>query len=265
MSTLAGNGLSSIYVDLLQLNNSNSGIGASIIQMQDGAGVGLPIHMSRDVIKLQPTNGNSTTAFQVNNLAGNSCFIVDTTNRANYVYQNTNTASYVNTHYAYFSGTAINCDGSSHHCIPFGNAPTTSMTLGTGTDPDTAVTISSTADDLVNCGWFQTDPGIVIDEVRAYVGANGASGDTVRVHLWKMYFDTDSDATGGDLAGGVVVASGADITNAGYEQMYHQNMTIDSTNKVVEGHPFVLFATIKADGTNSDYSVKVMIRYHTGQ
>lgn len=264
MATLVGEKLKNHYVDLLQLNNSNSGIGASIIQMQDGAGIGLPLYMSRDVLKLQPTNSNNTSAFLINNLAGNSCFKVDSTNRATYVYQGSNNAEYVNTGFAYFSGTAINVDGSSHHCIPFGNAPTTSMTLGTGTDPDTTLTVATTADDVVNCGWFLMENGIVIDEVTLYAAGNAASGDTIRFHLMEYSINVEDSSSGGDLSSGVVVASGADITHDGYEQIDTQEMTIDSSNKAVGGFGKVLFATIKADGTNSDYSVKMMVKYHWG-
>ena len=264
MATFSGAAFKDTYVDLLQINNSNSGIGASVLQMQDGAGVGLPIRMSRDVINLQPTNGNSTTAFKVSNLAGNSVLVVDSTNRATYVYQNSSSAEYVNTGFAYFSGTAINVDGSSHHCIPFGNAPTTSMTLGTGTDPDTSLTIATTADDVVNCGWFGLDNGIVIDSVFVYVAGDGASGDTIRFHLMEYDINVEDSSSGGDLSGGVVVASGSDISHDGYEQMDVQDMTIDSSNKAVGTYGKALFATIKADGTNSNYSIKMMVKFHWG-
>ena len=57
----------------------------------------------------------------------------------------------------------------------------------------------------------------------------------------------------------MVVADGADINNAGYEQAYYQSMTIQSAS-VAAGQ--ALFFTVRMDSVNSDVSINVKIKYH---
>ena len=71
--------------------------------------------------------------------------------------------------------------------------------------------------------------------------------------------DTDNGLTGGNLSSGVVVADGATITNAGYEQIYYQSMTIQSAN--VDAGTVILF-TFASDTINSDYSINAVVKYH---
>ena len=71
--------------------------------------------------------------------------------------------------------------------------------------------------------------------------------------------DIANGTTGGDLSSGVVVADGSNITNAGYEQIYYQNMTIQSAN--VSAGKVILF-TFASDTINSDYSINATVKYH---
>ena len=71
--------------------------------------------------------------------------------------------------------------------------------------------------------------------------------------------DTGNGSTGGDLSNGVVVADGGDITNAGYEQTYYQQMTIQSAD--VNAGKAILF-TLRSDSVNSDYTISATIKYH---
>ena len=66
-------------------------------------------------------------------------------------------------------------------------------------------------------------------------------------------------STSGDLSSGVVVADGANITNAGYEQAYYQAMTIQSAD--VDAGKVILF-TFASDTVNSDYSINATVKYH---
>ena len=66
-------------------------------------------------------------------------------------------------------------------------------------------------------------------------------------------------ATCGDLAGGTVIADGADITHDGYEQADYQELTIQSAD--ISGGKALLLM-IHSDGTNSDYSINATIKYH---
>ena len=70
--------------------------------------------------------------------------------------------------------------------------------------------------------------------------------------------DTDNGSTGGDLSNGVVIADGADIVGAGYEQIYYQSMTIQSAD--VDAGKILIFA-FRSDSVNSDYSIHATIKY----
>ena len=96
------------------------------------------------------------------------------------------------------------------------------------------------------------DTAINIDAVTVWVAGDGASGDTIRFHIMSYSVDTSNGSTGGDLTSGAVIASGGDITNAGYEQAYYQQMTIQSAN--VDAGKAILF-TFRSDSVNSDYGI----------
>ena len=132
------------------------------------------------------------------------------------------------------------------------------MEFGTGTDPATSYTIATTGHTIVGRIWYVPD-NIVIDKCCFWVGADASSGDTIRCHLMSYDIVTTAGATSGDLSNGVVIADGADIVNAGYEQAYYQDMTIQSSS-VASGK--ALFFTFRQDGTNSDYSISATIKYH---
>ena len=70
---------------------------------------------------------------------------------------------------------------------------------------------------------------------------------------------TTAGATSGDLSSGTVVAHGADIVNAGYEQSYYQQLTIDSAN--INAGKILLF-TFRSDSINSDFTINATIKYH---
>jgi len=154
-----------------------------------------------------------------------------------------------------FAGASAN----NHYAIPFnGYANQALAGIGTGTNPDTSLTIATTADDVTCCLWFVMD-NITIDRVVWWSGADASSGDTSRCHLMSYDVDSDNGSTGGDLSSGVILADGADITNAGYEQAYYQQMTIQSSD--VSAGKVVLF-TFRSDSVNSDFSINATIKYH---
>ena len=71
--------------------------------------------------------------------------------------------------------------------------------------------------------------------------------------------DIANGSTSGDLSSGVVVADGANITNAGYEQIYYQAMTVQSAD--VDAGKVIMF-TFASDTINSDYSINATVKYH---
>ena len=256
--SLTGKSPSETYKDLIYVNNSNNGIPSDSARPLK-SGNGIQSSLGVDDRRLQvKSSTNNTTAFEVKNASDTSKFLVDTTN--NYVKAN---GVHVNTQYATFGANASSlwstAAANKHNAVPFDNInPRTVVTIGTSTDPDTSFSIANTADDIVNCYWFIMD-NITIDRVVWWSGADAATGDTTRCHLMSYDIDTDNGSTGGDLSSGVVLADGADITNAGYEQSYYQQMTIQSAD--VTAGKVVLF-TLRSDSVNSDFSINATIKYH---
>jgi hypothetical protein len=62
------------------------------------------------------------------------------------------------------------------------------------------------------------------------------------------------------LSSGVVVADGSNITNAGYEQMYYQSMTIQSAN--VDAGKVILFTFAYDDTEATDWSISATVKFH---
>ena len=257
--SLVGKTFASYFKDLFRIENSNNGVDATTRNVKDGLGNSTSISLSDDVLSVQPVNDNTTGAMLVKNQGGSNILTVDTTNSLVKVNSSQIAAT---TQYAYFGidnteSTAFTAN--THYAIPFAkNSITAPLALGTGTNPDATYTISTTAHDFVNLFWFLPD-NITIDAVYWQAGADAATGDTLRAHLMSYAIVSDNSSTSGDLSDGTVHADGADITNAGYEQVYFQLMTIQTAN-VAKGR--VMFFALRSDSVNSDYAISVTVKYH---
>ena len=71
--------------------------------------------------------------------------------------------------------------------------------------------------------------------------------------------DTDNGSTGGDLSNGAVIGTVGNRTNAGYEQIYKESLSISSPN--VDAGKLVLLA-FGSDTVNSDFSIVATIKFH---
>ena len=74
MTTLTGKKIANTYKDLLQISNSNSGIDATLRNVEDGEGTSSPLQLSTDTINLGGTiqlDGETLTAnaSALNNIA----------------------------------------------------------------------------------------------------------------------------------------------------------------------------------------------------
>ena len=262
--SLTGKTKASSYKDLLQMNNSNSGVDTTTRNVVDGEGTASAINVSDDVLLVQPNNDDTTTAMQVKAKGGTALLSVDTTNSVVKAGVNQDV---VNTQYAYFSvGQAESSAflANTHHPLPFQSA-TYSVgndlpALGTGTDPATTFTTAHaanvTASVLVPVLWRVPD-NITIDEIKHFEGADTATGDTTRMHLMSYTFN--SGATGCLTSGTAIANTSADNTNAGSEQPYLKDWTI-GTSDIDAGK--VLLCVFRSDSINSDYSILVTIKYH---
>ena len=112
-------------------------------------------------------------------------------------------------------------------------------------------------DDVVHVLHY-VDVDITIDAVTVLVGSSGATGDSINFHL--MGFATPDSTTIDEFSSATVVADQASVTvNAGYEQFYRVALDIQSAD-VTAGHYLAL--TIEGNGTNSNYAVNALVRYH---
>ena len=264
--SLTGKTLASTYKSLLRVNDDTNGVDATTEVVTDGEGTKSAIKLSDDRLLVKPENDDTTATFSVLSKGGTSLLTVDSTNSA---VKGTN-SQYMNTQYAYFGVGATDAIwagslANTHYMIPFSNTTSAftltaiaNLALGTSTDPATSLTISSTAMDVVQCYWYITD-AIVIDKVSWWSAADAATGDTTRAHLFSYDVVTTAGSTSGDLSNGAVIAASSDVTNAGYEQAYYNEMTISSAS--VAAGKVVLF-TFRADSVNSDYTINATVKYH---
>tara|TARA_R110000851_G_scaffold180192_1_gene327356 strand:- start:110 stop:907 length:798 start_codon:yes stop_codon:yes gene_type:complete len=262
--SLTGKTKASSYKDILQMNNSNSGVDGVVRKVVDGEGTASALYLSNDVVKIVPQDADSTFSFIVGDKDNNTLFKVDSSND---LVKAGAGQHIVNTQYAHFgtgSGGIQSIATNKHYPIAFNTGQLSSgltpPNLGTGTDPATTFTTSEAsalrASDIVCVLWHIPD-NITIDEITHLEGADAATGDTTRMHL--MSYDFTSGATACLTNGAVVANTSADNTNAGSEQPYLKAWTVGSPD--VDADKVVL-CTFRNDSINSDYSVSVTIKYH---
>ena len=261
MPTKEGKTYSSFYKNGPQIRQtSNTGVDSTTRVLEDGAGQSTSISLSDDVLSVQPVTDNTTGTMLVKNQGGSNILAVDTTNSKVLL----GASQLPPTNYAYFGvDGAENASflANTHYMIPFAsNSISTAQAnnIGTGTDPDTSLTIATTADNVVNNLWYIPD-NITIDSVTWLVGADAGSGDVMRAHLMSYAIDISNNATSGDLSSGVVVADGADITSSGYDRIHYQSMTVQSAD-VDQGRAIVF--TFRSDSVTSNHAIQATIKYH---
>ena len=250
---------SGTFGDLLKVENSNSGVDDTSRQVESGDGTGSALYIEKNSVKIQPTV-DDVGALLVKDKDGNRVFGVDTSNDLITV-----VGHYANTQYAHFgigSGDSVwaGAAAGTHYAVPFNGMAVQALVSGsTGTDPVTSYTITTTGDSLAGCLWYVIDD-ITLDSIVWWHGGDAGTGEVIRAHLVQYDIVISSGATSGDLSSGTVVASGADITNAGYEQAYYQTIS-PSTANIDSGKALLFF--FRADSTvNSDYTINATVKYH---
>ena len=271
MPTFQNTTFSSFFKRIFQVSQtSNTGVDATTRNVQTGDGVNTSISISDDVLQVQPQNDNTVGTLLCKQSGGNNILAVDTTN-SKVLGGASQTA--LNTQYAHFgihsndSGWAA-ASADNHYAVPFTNATSTLtglLNMGSSTsssfndtNPATTLTISNTAQHVTIMYWYVMD-NITIDAVKWLHAADTSTGEATAAHLMAYTVDIANGSTSGDLSSGVVVADGANITNAGYEQIYYQSMTIQSAD--VDAGKVILF-TFASDTVNSDYSINATVKYH---
>ena len=257
--SFTGKTKASTYKDILQLDNSNTGVGTTLAVVKDGEGVSSSLLISDDQVSIRPQNDETTNTLDVRSQSGNQLLVVDSTNS---LVKTGLTQTSVNTqiqHFGFSSGALLPTNTNWQGIPSFGQETQSRLEMGSGSTPNTSLTVSINGDDVVG-HIFYVPVNLTIDSCSVWVGADAASGDTVQFSVMSYDIDTSNSATGGDLSNGAEhCVSPSTITSAGYEQSYFQQLTV-STADVDAGK--VIMAFIKSDGTNSDYQVNMNLVYH---
>jgi hypothetical protein len=244
--------VASTYKDLLTLNNSNSGATSAGTTIQDGNGTNTALTLGTRNSTFRPATDH-TAILSVENAAGDDILRVDTSNKLVKVNE---TQSIANTQYLRFGYNDIDVDSGTHIGVPIMGAITNAnVTFGTSTDPS-APNVSNNGDDWIHYLHY-VDTNITVDAVNVLVGATAATGDSLNFHLLNLA--TGDTTTIDEWSSTTVVADDSGTSNAGYEQFYRVVLNIQSAN-VDAGNYLAL--TVEGDGTNSDYSINALIRYH---
>ena len=261
--SFTGKTKASSYKDILQMDNSNSGIDATTRVVKDGEGTQSALALSDDQVVITPKDSDGLAILKVTNKSGTAILTVDSTN--SHVKVGGNKA---NTQYAYFNINSGNAGSGTysagyHYPLTFSASSFYSSVVvpfGNGTDPATTFTTAEAsaerASDLVPLIWYVSD-NITIDEIKHLEGADTATGDTTRMHLLSYTFNSGSTSC---LTSGAVVANTIfDNTNAGSEHPYLRDWGI-LTADIDAGK--VLLCFFESDTVNSDYAIQVTIKYH---
>ena len=265
MAGLTSKTISSTYKSLLRIDDNTDGVGASIQNVTDGEGTISALGLCDDLVKIRPQDDNTVGTFTVRNSGDDTMLAVDTTNSLVKVNSGQEIA---NTQYAYF-GVNFNdfshAAADTHYAIPFsaaggGASASNDVDFGTSTDPATTFTTADTdsqyASQIVPLMWYVQD-NIAIDAITSIEGADNATGETTRMHLFSYTFNSGSTSA---LASGTLLGHNSDVTNAGNEQAYKSTWTVDSTD-VDSGK--VILAFFRSDSSvNSDYSLNITVKYH---
>ena len=258
--SLTGKTKSSTYKDLLQMNNSNSGVDTTTRNVVDGEGTASVLNLSDDVLKVTPQTDDTTGVFNVTDISGNTLLNVDSSNdlvKAGIGQHIVNTQ----TKEFFMSSSSSNPDTADTWTALQANpcALVADMEMGTGATPATTLTIASTASTTVQHLWY-VPLNITIDKCIVWFGASSANGDVVKFSVMSYAVDSSNGSTSGDLSGGTeVCVSPSTITGAGREQAYYQSLTISSAD-VNAGR--MIMACVSQDGTNSDLTISMQLMYH---
>ena len=258
--SLTGKTKAASYKDILQMNNSNSGVDGTTRNVVDGEGTASSIHLSDARVIIQ-SSADSVTKFAVQDASSNNLLLVDSTNdlvKAGIGQHIVNTQV---KEFAMDSQEASPDTADTWHALTstFNHLDTNELEMGTGSTPATTLTIANTAYLAVKHYWY-VPFNITIDSCNVWFGADAATGDVVKFSVMSYAVDSANGSTSGDLSSGVEnCVSPATITGAGREQAYYQALTV-SEDKVNSGS--VILACVSQASINSDLTVNMQLVYH---
>ena len=259
--SLTGKTIASSYKDLLQVNNSNSGVDTTVRNVVDGEGTASAVSLSDDSLRIKPQNDNTTASFLVEDKDGTDLLTVDTTNGA---VKGPN-SQYINTQYQYFSTYRPIATANTHYSMPIGAGTTlrSGAALGTGTDPATTYDLSAdtTYPEYVVYSYWRVPDAITIDSVTVLASAYG-TGTGTDVHFHLMSYDMSASAGSlGDLSNGTVLFnSSADIEDVVETAINLQ--TLSSVSTSVAAGKIILATFEESNSAGANAQVNMTVKYH---
>lgn len=267
--SFAGKKLKNVFKDMLQIDNSNTGLGTDTKKVVCGDGDPSSLWLSKGNLIVRP-DADNTSVLQVQDDDGNFILRVDTTNDLIMLGAGQH---YANTSIKEFGLWDFSPTAGEHHNLT--TSPTITTTSdddfsgevnggawgGTGTNPATSLTISSSAKELVAGLWI-LQANITIDEIYYVMSSDAAS--TINLHVMQYDIVAGAGSTAGDLTNGVVLAqTGSDASSlspitTGADRVSNGTLTINTAN-VNDGEAIVCFA--EASDTD-DMTLQLNIKYH---
>ena len=246
------------YQDILQLENNGSGRTGNGTNVKDGLGQSTAITLGQNKCHVKPTTDQSD-AFLVETSAGADLLNVDTSSSTVKLGQ---TQTFANTQIQEFSVFDLQPAADTHTALftnGFLSTSTTHITLGTGTDPATTFSLSSSeanAMALVASSWY-VPANILIDEVR--VIAAGEAADTLNFHLFKYTIAGGTSSTAGDLSSGELIAFNNSALTIGPDRVTTTTLSFDDAEVAADK---VVLATVENVGATTDVGAKIIVKYH---
>ena len=260
--SLTGKTLANTYKDLLQMNNSNSGIDTGTKVIVDGEGTESALHISDDIVKVFPKTDDTTTAFTVLKTTGATLFHVDTLNSA---VKGGSGLNYMNTHQQNFSVCRAVATADTHYSMSMGGATgqRTGADLGTGTDPSTTYDLSAdtTYPETVSGTYWYLPSAVVIDSVTVLATGYGTdTGTDLPFHLMS-YAMSIGGGTEGDLSDGTVLFnSPADIEDVVETKIILQ--TLSSVNTNVSAGRVIVATFEESVSAGANATANMTVKYH---
>ena len=226
--SLTGKTKASSYKDILQMNNSNSGVDATTRNVVDGEGTASALSISSDRILIKPDSADSTSTFNIADKDANNLLAVDSTND---LVKAGIGQHIVNTNIKEFGldFTSASPDtADTWHALTSSSNHTDNneLEMGTGSTPATTLTIVNTAYIVVKHYWY-VPSNITIDSCNVWFGADAASGDVVKFSVMSYTVDSANGSTGGDLSSkGTTSAS----LSSNYEEVFSLSQVLDNDN-----------------------------------
>ena len=258
--SLTNKTIANSYKDILQVDNSNNGVGTSTKTIKSGDGTSSSVQICDDQFQVVPVNDDTTATFSVMSKAGSSLLNVDSTNeivKASGHYVNTQIERF---YLSYLTARPQTADTWTALHIGGGRNIATPIEMGASTGtPSATFTISTDAFDPI-MSYFHLPFNITIDSCKVWFASDEDAGDVVKFSVMAYDVDSANGSTSGDLsAGAEVCVSPATIDSAGQEQAYYRALTISTAN-IDSGKVIIPF--VSQDDTNCDLSINMTLVYH---